>query len=190
MQMRYLGDSFDIVKQSMLRWLKDFGEWKVHPMFTQRVSVAEVNAFERLLGARAISTEVLGPKTDRCAYFACASSCGNIFLDPDTGLRIRPIRGALSTKFLFVEDLLEITENRPRSLTLIFDQSVPRGGEFNHLGSKLQELHRRSLFGFAYASHACFILVGGNRSLVAEARERVARESGLPERRFLPVSGA
>ena len=51
MRMRYFGDSYDIVKQSLLRWLRTLGDWSAHPMFTEAVSDADVAAFETLLGA-------------------------------------------------------------------------------------------------------------------------------------------
>jgi hypothetical protein len=86
MRMRYFGDSHDIVKQSLLRWLRPFGEWSVHPMFTEPVSASDVSVFERFLGAKVISTDVLTNNTDRSAYFSGACSCGNLFLDPDTGI--------------------------------------------------------------------------------------------------------
>src|SRR5712671_2961007 len=94
MRIHYFGDSYDIVKQSLLRWLSTFGEWSVHPMFTEMVSRTDVAAFELLLNAKIVSTEVLTRETDRSAYFARATSCGHLFLDPDTGLRMRSTRGA------------------------------------------------------------------------------------------------
>jgi len=45
MRMRYFGDSYDIVKQSLLRWLRPLGEWSVHPMFTEPVSPGKVALF-------------------------------------------------------------------------------------------------------------------------------------------------
>ena len=93
MRMKYLGDSYDIVKQSLLLWLKSLGEWSVHPMFTESVGKAGIMEFEAILGAKVISTDVLTLASDRSAYFSCARSCGNLFLDPDTGLRMHPTRG-------------------------------------------------------------------------------------------------
>jgi len=72
---RFLGDSYDIVKQSLLRWLGAVGPWSVHPMFAEAATASEVEAFERLLGASAISRAVLGPETDRRAYFESARQC-------------------------------------------------------------------------------------------------------------------
>ncbi len=92
-RMRYFGDSYDIVKQSLIRWLADFGQWSAHPMFTEAVTAADVAAFESLLNVKVVSTDVLTLDTDRSAYLACGSACGHLFLDPDTGLRMPSTRG-------------------------------------------------------------------------------------------------
>ncbi len=188
MRIRYFGDSYDIVKQSLLRWLRSFGEWSVHPMFTETVSQADVSAFESLLDAKIISTEILPVDSNRAAYLSCASSCNHLFLDPDIGLRMQPTRGVRAPGYIFAGELLRLAERRPSSLTLVFDQSVGRGSEGLQLGGKLQELHHHGVFGFAYVSHACFIVTSQDRSLVERARAQVITGSRLPESRLLPVS--
>jgi len=186
----YLGDSYDIVKQSMIRWLSSFGEWSVHPMFTEEVLPADAAAFEALLGARLLTAAVLSADTDRSDYLACASSCGNLFIDPDTGLRMQPLRGPRGPEYLFAAELLRLTEPRPNSLTLVFDQSVGRGRERLHLDGKARALRNDGVYAFAYVSHACFLVAARDRSLVELARTRVLEESKLPESRFLPVPAA
>ena len=132
MRMRYFGDSYDIVKQSLLRWLRGFGERSAHPMFTQPVSDADVAAFEKLLAVKVVSRNVLTVDTNRTAYLAPASSCGHLFLDPDTGLRMRPTRGVRAPEYLFANELVRLADARPASLTVVFDQSVRRGSEPLH----------------------------------------------------------
>ncbi len=188
MRMRYFGDSYDIVKQSLLRWLRRFGEWSAHPMFTESVTPADVAAFEALLGAKVVSTEVLTLDTDRLAYFSCAASCGNLFLDPDTGLRMRSTRGVRAPEYLFASELVRISEQRPKSLTLVFDQSVGRGSEQLHLEGKLRDLRHHGVFGTAFVSHVCFVIAGRDRGLVERARSHIVTESKLPATRFLPVA--
>src|SRR5436309_2796668 len=147
MRMRFFGDSYDIVKQSLLSWLRSFGEWSAHPMFTETVSAADVAAFESLLSVKVVSTEVLTLTTDRSAYFACTSSCGHLFLDPDTGLRMLSTRGVRAPEYLFASELLRMSEQRPGSLTLVFDQGVGRGSAHLYLESKLRELRRYGILG-------------------------------------------
>jgi hypothetical protein len=187
MRIRYLGDSYDIVKQSLLRWLKGFGEWSVHPMFTEPWAQSDVSVFELLLDAKVISTEILRVDTDRSAYLACCSSCGHLFLDPDTGLRMRTSGGADAPKFLFAAELEKLAKQRPDRLTLVFDQSVQRGSERLHLTAKLHELRERGVFGWAYVSHACFIIAGRDPDLLAHARTQVLAQSHLPYSRILSL---
>ena len=86
-------------------------------------------------------------------------------------------------------DLTRLVNPRPDKITLIFDQSVIRGSERAHITRKISELHRQAIFGTAYESHACFLLVSKDRELVDKARKHLIHESRLPEKRFLPVPG-
>src|SRR5262245_16609911 len=108
MRMDYFGDSYDIVKQSLLRWLRNFGEWSVHPMLTESVSQADVRAFESMLNARVISTDVFTAYSDRAAYLECGARCGHLFLDPDTGLRMRSVGGVRSPEYIFASEVLRL----------------------------------------------------------------------------------
>jgi len=59
MRESYFGDSYDVVKQSLLRWLQPFGDWEVHPMFSVPASSAFISAFGTFLNAKVISEDVL-----------------------------------------------------------------------------------------------------------------------------------
>jgi hypothetical protein len=184
MQMQYFGDSYDIVKQSLLRWLKVFGEWSVHPMFTEDVNPADISAFESLLSAKLVSTERLTSHTDRQRYFSCGASCGNLFLDPDKGLRTKNNQPRRA-EYLYATELIEMVLHRPRTLTLVFDQSVGRGSEELHLAAKIEHLRDRGVSAFAYCSHACFVVATSDSQLIGEAKEHIIRESRLPVSRFV-----
>lgn len=190
MRMLYFGDSYDIVKQSLLRWLRSFGDWSAHPMFTEAVSDADVAAFESLLTVKVVSREVLTLDTNRDRYLAPASCCGHLFLDPDTGLRMRPIHGVRAPEYLFAGELVSLAIKRPASMTVVFDKSIGRGSERLHLEGKLRELRHHEVYGFAYVSHACFLVASKDRALIERARVRIITESLLPEGRFLPVDPA
>lgn len=185
MHIKYFGDSYDIVKQSLIRWLGDFGEWSAHPMFTEPATAAGILAFTKFLGAPLLSDAVLKADTDRPTYFAGALTCGNLFLDPDTGLRLRPIRGQRAPKFLFANEFVWLIQKRPKFLTLVFDQSHPRGVARASLDQKLEHLSSHGVSAFAYESHACFIVAGHDPSLVKGARARLLAESQLPECRLV-----
>lgn len=186
MHIRFFGDSYDIVKQSLMRWLVCFGEWSVHPMFTEQVSSSDASAFGDFLGARLLSNAALTAQTDRSVYFSCASRCGNLFLDPSTGLRIKQVRGARAPEFLFASELISLVEKRPGHLTLVFDQSLPRGSARASLAEKLQHLSAHGVSAFAYESHACFIMAGRDPALVTRARAHIIAESRLPTSRLVP----
>jgi hypothetical protein len=191
MHMQYFGDSYDIVKQSLIRWLGRFGDWFVHPMLTESGTAQQVQAFEFFLGAQMICSEVLVKDTDRESYFSCATKCGNLFLDPDIGFRLSEARlRASKTKYLFAHEFVHLSGERPNALTLVFDQSLPRGGERSSMKHKLKKLQAAGVHSFAYMSHACFILGGRDEELVRDAFHRVLAESRLPASRFMLGSAA
>jgi hypothetical protein len=183
MQIRYFGDSYDIVKQSLLRWLGVFGKWSVHPMFTELVSPESQAAFEAFLSAPIISKTVLTNRTDRTAYFAPAASCGHLLLDPDVGLRL--IDKADRKRFLFADELVGLVKSRPAYITIVFDQSLCRGFERTKLEEKIAYLRSQGVGAFAYHSHASFIIASADRALVARAYDTVVLESHLPNTRFI-----
>jgi len=183
---KFLGDSYDIVKQSLLRWLAGMGTWTSHPMFTESISSEQANAFSRLLGTRLLSLDTLTHDTDRDAYLTPVRDCkDHVFLDPDTGIRIKPTRGLKAPCYLFGTELVAIADARPERLILVFDQSLQRGAERKQLESKLSYFANQGVLGVAYVSHACFVLVGKNRSVLESAFETLKRVSSLPESRFL-----
>lgn len=186
MHPRFLGDSYDVVKQSLLRWLSALGPWSVHPMYAEPPTQGDVEAFEYLLGVVAVSRAVLSPDTDRRVYFEPARNCdAHLFIDPDTGLAMRKKPRSELSSYLFVDELVEIALARSNLLTLVFDQSVARGGERRQLDAKLSELAERGLHGLAYVSHACFLLVARDVGLMERASKLVRRESRLPGTRFI-----
>ncbi len=186
MNPKYLGDSYDIVKQSLLRWLADIGTWTTHPMFTEHVSTEQAEAFFSLLGTRLLSYDTLTHHTDRDAYLAPVRDCkDHVFLDPDTGIRLEPTHGVMATRYLFGTELVAIADARPERLTLVFGHSLARGEERKQLKIKLNSFADQGVLGIAYVSHSCFVLVGKNSSVLGLAFETLKRESRLPASRFL-----
>ena len=182
----FLGDSYDIVKQSLLRWLGSMGAWATHPMFTESVTPNQAKALSYLLGTRLLSEETLTTASDRGAYFAPVRDCrDHVFLDPETGIRLEPTRSKKAPLYVFGTELITIASARPEALTLVFDQSLARGREREQLQGKLSALASHGLHGIAYVSHACFVLVGESGPLVKRAFEALEKESRLPESRFL-----
>jgi hypothetical protein len=50
MKLEKFGDSYDIVKHSLLRWLAPSGTWVALPMFTEKVDPTDSDAFSQFLG--------------------------------------------------------------------------------------------------------------------------------------------
>ena len=187
MKMRYFGDTYDVVKQSLLRWLAPLGDWGVHPMFTENVSHENAEAFSAFLGARLISTDVLTGDTNRPIYFRSAQDCRNhLFLDPDTGIIVNSNKNKSNKQsYIFLPELIDIVNNRPNLLTLVFDQSVPRGKERQALQAKIDVLKSNGIHGTAYVSHTNFILITCDNELIKKAGFTLRKESLLPEARFI-----
>jgi hypothetical protein len=70
---------------------------------------------------------------------------------------------------------------------LVFDQSFGYGSGRLKVADKLRHLHCREVCGFAYESHACFLVVGQDQELVDRAYRQLASESKLPGERLLSV---
>jgi len=186
MKPSFLGDSYDIVKQSLLRWLSSLGSWATHPMFTEPVSTQQADDFARFIGTRLLSKNPLTNGTDRVAYLAPACECyEHVFLDPDTGIRLKPTRGKRAPLYIFTPELIEIVKTRSDKLVLVFDQSLSRGSERQQLQNKLKTFAAEGVNSLAYVSHACFVLLSKNHSLIEAAIDALQSESRLPHTRFL-----
>jgi hypothetical protein len=190
MKLQFFGDSYDIVKKSLISWLGEFGSWSAHPMFTEPVEPDQASLFARFLGAQLLSTETLTPSTDRATYFMSCWSAGNLFLDPDTGVRLKPRRGLKSVNYVFGSELIELSHARPTSLTLVFDQSFSRGSQLPHIQEKLEFFASHGIHGFAYSSHAPFLILSPESELAARAHGRLLEVSGLPASRLVTLGAA
>lgn len=198
MRLGFFGDSYDIVKQSLLRWLRPLGPWGIHPMFTDEfITARQADDFAAFLGIPIITNEPLRRNTNRDAYFSSAREfAGNVFLDPDTGVRIAPTTGSNAPSYLFLPEVISLATARPERLVMVFDQSLARGSEEPQLRNKLKALASRGILGFAYISHACFLVAGVDHRLVMEAHAEILAASRLPPKRLVsgwvspqPVSG-
>ena len=189
MNAKHLGDSYDLVKQALIRALLPLGQWLAHPMLTEPFSERDHSDFRALLGIDLLSPEVLQPATDRRVYFYQAlQSDHHLFLDPDIGLRLAPTRGKKAPAYLFGDELVEIATRRGESLTLVYDQSHPRGGDEESIRTKLAWLRERRLFGLAYSSHASFLLLSPDGDKLLRAREALLANGRIPQRRLVQLS--
>jgi hypothetical protein len=117
--MKHFGESYDIVKQSLIRWLAPFGRWSVHPMFTEAPKQADAIAFATFLDAQLLSSVALTANTDRSTYFACTTASENLFLDPNKGLRLENVSGKRAPQFIFASELISLVQRTEKGLTLV-----------------------------------------------------------------------
>jgi hypothetical protein len=153
-------------------------------MLTEPFASEDAERFAALLGVPLLSTEVLTRETDRAKYLAPVRACSlHLFLDPDTGVRVEKTRGKKAPAYLFLDELLEIGGRDEKLLTLVYDQCLARGREVQGLETKLATLESNGIHGFAYQSHASFLVVGRNQALVHQARQILEKAAHLPARR-------
>lgn len=188
MNAKHLGDSYDIVKQALIRALSPLGQWVAHPMLTEPFSDRDCKDLCALLGIDVLSLEVLGPTTDRRTYLSQAlQSHHHLFLDPDKGLSLVRRSWTKAPAYLFGEELVEIARRGGGPLTLVYDQSHPRGKETESLLQKLAWLRDHQLFGLAYSSHACFLVVAQEREALLRARAALLTNGRIPGRRLVQL---
>ena len=184
------GDSYDIVKRSLLEWLSDLGEWAAHPMLTQQPKddssfLRRYTDFLRVLHP---PPEKLRDPWDRNSLLDWAEQCRDyhLFLDPDTGLMLPS--GRATEKHLKADDLVTIAEKRPGKLTLVFDQSINRNRPVrDQVKEKLLFLllRKERIHGITYESHACFVLVSTSQQVLVEAEQKLTENSRIPACRLV-----
>ena len=185
------GDSYDIVKQTLLHWLSACGTWAAHPMFTTNVSPSFAEEFSSFLGVPLVTTVPLAGRSGRNGYFretVVWRSTDHLFLDSDTGLAL-PQSNA-GSEHLMAKELVEIANGRPGKLTLVFDQSFPRGKDEarrRQTREKLTWLRVRSVYGLVYYSHANFVLVSSDDRVLNNAKRTLKEASRLPSCRLIEV---
>lgn len=179
MHRKHFGDSYDVLKQALLRWLSDLGPWSAHPMFTE-ASDGEMDAFETFLGVPLLCRDLLSKSTNRRDYFSPCRQARHLFLDPDIGLRMSS-RVEGNPAYLYSQEFRDLAAVRPSYLTMTFDQSLSRsGGAADQACAKLVAL---DLPGFAYVSHVAFIVVGCDAGVVRRGRDVLLARSRLPASR-------
>lgn len=189
MRMQFLGDSYDVVKRFLLRTVAPEAKWIAFPMFTHEVAAGDIAAFEAFLGVSVASPHAITKSTDRATHLSALTNHRYAFLDPDTGVKLKPSNGASAVKYVFGPELVSLCKQNRDRLLLVFDQSVPRGKERKAVAAKLTYFRERGLHGFAYLSHACFLVLSGSESVCRAARKHLLA-SHLPKARLVGANDA
>ena len=180
------GDSYDIVKQSILGCLKSCGDWSAHPMvFTGPFCPSFAEKFSDFLGIPLLESEAA---SDRKSLVETANSCpDHLFLDPDTGLDISTT-SKFSKEHLRGDELIRIAKARKDKLTLVFDQSYSRADDRHQkTKEKLNFLKNDGVHSIAYYSHANFILASPNEKILDDAKHILMTELKLPHKRIIEI---
>ena len=162
----YLGDSYDLVKRFFCRELSLLGySVSVDAMLTGDWNSSERD-FYRLIGAAPLNDEV--PISNRAA----------LFLDPDTGINARGGKQHASFERI-------AKECASYELVFAFDQSFSRQAKAKDvMRKKLSALRGEGCHGMYYDSHARFVFVANERSVLDELQIWLV-SLGLPESRLL-----
>ena len=189
MRMQFFGDSYDVVKRFLIRTVAPNVKWTAFPMFTHEVAADDISAFEAFLGVSVASPHVMTSSTDRATHLSALANQRHIFLDPDTGIKVKLSNRADAVKYVFGPELVALCEQNPDRLLLVFDQSLPRGAEQKAIAEKLNYFRQKGLVGFAYLSHACFLVLSRSESACEAARNHLLA-THLPQTRLVGANGA
>lgn len=148
-------------------------------------------AYEMFLGVSVASSDVLIPYQHRAKYLSPPARHQHIFLDPDKGIKIKQSTGLDSVKYVFGPELVKLCNQVPERLLLVFDQSIPNGlpdDKREYIAKKLDYFRGQGIFGFAYRSHACFLVLSSSELTCRAARDHLL-ESHLPKSRLVVKEG-
>ena len=186
----HYGDTYEMAKLCVLRWLVDDEEWLIHPMYfppnREEPDQTFPCRYADFLGVRLVGGNI-HRRLD--LVDAVAKDPGHLFLDPDTGLQLGNAR---SRKFVNVNELTEIACSAARKckLVLVYDQSInfdsgKAGTRIQQVRRKLCHLHDANVHAAAYVSHVAFIWASTDPGIVSDATDRLACVSRLPSCRFV-----
>ena len=179
------GDTYDMAKICMLRWLERPEPWGIHPMYFPKRGEPRDEAFPcnyaDFLGIACVGGDI---RTPGILVEAVDDWQGALFLDPDTGLYPH---GPTDEDHIGMADLIAIAQapNRKDRLTLVYDQSIDR--RYEHVGdpreqvrAKLTTLEDAGIHSAAYVSHIAFIWLSDNPEVATQATRNILQESKLP----------
>ena len=131
MKPKFFGESHDMAKRQIMKWLDPCKPWVVHPMwFDQKPEDPDDPAFLEKYSAALDVCIVDGNPRHWNNFPQDAHRCPkHLLLDPDTGLS-QPRNGRRSRKHVTVTQFIGIVTapDRQGKLTLIYEQSYFRQG--------------------------------------------------------------
>ncbi|HEX4054681.1 MAG TPA: hypothetical protein VHX86_10490 [Tepidisphaeraceae bacterium] len=195
MKKRYLGDVLDFYKRWFLREAcsSALSELRVLPMFTEAWLPEEIDVYASILGVSRgdIRSQSVPNQRDRGDYFTLGSA--DVFIDPDTGLRIlheRPSKGRRDqrpqwSEFLFLPELRHLLLEHSDRIVVVYDQSIGRGSEREHVETKLRSM--APYLSVAYAAQAGMFALGQEaaKARLVALRDLMVARTDVEKRRLM-----
>ncbi len=166
MNLKWFGDSYDIIKRFFIENLQELGyQIIINPMFTHDLDTLE-SEFYRFLKV----------DNEKKQY----KSKSALFIDPDTGIGRKKTQ-----KHITIDCIVKKLESY--DLIFSFDQSFARNKDSNQqMKEKLELLKRKDSTGFFYDSHARFLFATKSVKILQSVEEQFL-STGLPKSRFLKL---
>ena len=202
MNRKFLGDSYDCVKSSVMRWLGDGGTpgWALLPMVGLQTPDAikwtksDFRSYETLLGGKLVDDTTWLPPNfrDRAAWFPevgrkiAAAGHRRVFVDPDKGFSPgQPGPQAASPTWhprVYPGEITSIWQEHTE-LIAVFDQSFNRAANrCDLLREKLRALAVDERTALAYDAGHIAIHVVGSAKAVDDAKQQLGKH--LPAHRL------
>ena len=189
MNPKHFGDSHDMAKRMIMRWLYPDGPWVAHPMwFNQRPEpLGDCDFLKRY--ATALNVKIVPNESgNRDEFLAVAGACtDHLLLDPDTGMW----DGTTSREHVTVDEFVRIVTSpgRENRLALIFDQSYLRrrhaGDIWEQTTAKIDRMRQDNrVHAAAHIAHkglwVRFIWASTNCELITNVTHRLQEQTGFP----------
>jgi hypothetical protein len=158
-------------------------------MFTDPPTPEEEHSYSTFLGVEHLDEELRdAPEGERTAWLDLIKQKAgenNVFLDPDTGIRLKKgmPSGKRAAAFVSVSEIFEILRHNRESLLLCFDQSLDRRNSGQSRTEKINYLRQYNVHACYFVSHTSFLLASFDR-LLLDSWVSMASNRGLPANRF------
>jgi hypothetical protein len=191
----YLGDCLDFYKRWFLAEFFPRERLDAVPMLTEPwPSPVDKALYSALVGVQVIQDAIVPNAAERSAYFQVLGQSGHeakdVFLDPDTGLRLGPRpRRRRFDEYHFGHELPEfILPIGSKRVAVIYDQSIARGSEAEEYADlKMQVLRGMGLSAFAYCAQVAMVVVSRDTGRINTLHQHAQGLAHLPQDRVLVV---